>query len=73
MAKSEIAFGLGFQVTWHVVHMVTICMRADGNSASATHMQHHSLSTQETVSRHAEHLRLCARFPKFPIYTLRDL
>jgi hypothetical protein len=53
MANSENTFVLGFRVTWHVVHMVTICMRTAGNSASTTYTQHHSLSTQGAVSHHA--------------------
>jgi hypothetical protein len=53
MANSENTFVLGLHVTWHVVLMVATYMRAAGNSARATFTQHHSLSTQGTVSRHA--------------------
>jgi hypothetical protein len=53
MAHSVNTFLPGFQVTWHVVHMMIISMRADGRSSSATFTLHHSISTQGTVSQHA--------------------
>jgi hypothetical protein len=52
MANSENPCALGI-VTWHVVPMVTICMRAARNSASATYTQHHGLSSEGTVSQRA--------------------
>jgi hypothetical protein len=49
MANSENTFFRDLQVTRHVVHMVTMCMCAVRNSASATYTQY-ILSTQGIVA-----------------------